>query len=79
VSGGSRPGDIANQTRFDAAPLLRLVDGNVSELARRTGASRSNLARDIAEHGGFTLYTADRLAVGLGEHPLTLWPSWGDA
>jgi lambda repressor-like predicted transcriptional regulator len=48
--------------------------GNISALARV-------LDRDVAQvgkwvHDGVPLYSADRIAVALGRHPVEIWPEW---
>lgn len=60
--------------RVPLAPLTRLANESHSGLARRLGVSRPNVCR--ASREGLTINLADRWAIALDLHPVTVW---GDA
>ena len=59
------------QALFEAAGTTEFV-----ELSVRTGIPARTLHRSTDR--GLTDSTADRAAIGLGLHPITIWPQWFD-
>jgi len=58
-------------------PLFRAADTNqFLELAYLTGVSVRTLHRSFDR--GLTDDTADRAAIAIGLHPITIWPNWID-
>lgn len=49
--------------------------GEIGLMANVSGIDRKQLHR--WRRDGFTANGADRIAIALGEHPLTFWPEWG--
>ena len=60
------------------APLLEVVDGNQSELARQIGVGLRAVTRWCLK--GVPEPSADRAACALGYHPAELWgDAWWEA
>jgi hypothetical protein len=58
-------------------PLFEAAGTNqFGELSIRTRISKRTLHRSFER--GLTDNTADRAAIGLGLHPITIWPHWID-
>lgn len=65
----------APQRRFEFAPLQRRhAPFTVAGMARTVGISRVLLQK--AKRDGLTETLADRVAIGLGDHPSLIWPDW---
>ena len=63
--------------RYSADPIFSLVgDTGLRKFSRLTGVSESGMKnwRKV----GLTSLAADRAAVALGLHPVSLWPTWFD-
>lgn len=71
--GASRSG-ARRYAELDPSVPHRLAAG-LRELQRLTGVGLGTIRTSIAR-GGLTITVADRLAIGLGQHPAALWPSW---
>jgi hypothetical protein len=62
--------------RLPAEPLLRQVElrGGLAEWGIPPGGAAEKALARARREGTVTIWTADRLAVLLGMHPLELWP-----
>lgn len=62
---------------FPYAPIHDLLGSpSLRHAARIIGCSRSTIQRWSVD--GMTVAAADRVAIGLGVHPVELWPElWG--
>lgn len=75
------------QERFDATPLVEIVEGRGGPQeclgkSYRDGNGKPRTPRLVqqyyraARRGVVTEYAADELAVKLGYHPCEIWPEW---
>lgn len=65
------------QRKFPVKPLAAKVgNGTVLDLSRVLGVKYNSLTHWIQD--GIPEYTADRVAVKFGFHPVEIWPEWFD-
>lgn len=74
---GKRKGRTGPPLYWPIQPLFEAAGTDqFGELAIRTGIATRTLHRSTTR--GLTDITADKAAIRLGLHPLTIWPNWID-